>query len=167
MNHHKATQAKAINGTDKHRAAVKTAVDGINKTIASVPGLVTMTITERKRVLKMHTGGERYIEQMANLAVSDASVCPQGVDPKTMLAQLSVDADLATLENALKTALQQVQDARLLATGSAWHDALDIYALSQTRARREPSKHDQVAAMQQFLSTGPHHAKPAAPTPTS
>jgi hypothetical protein len=155
MKHHKKTQAKALSATTAHETAIQKAIAQIQQALASVPGLLTMTPQERKRTLKIRTGGERYVEQMAKLAKQKSDVCPADVDPDAMLNAVQVDTDLSLLENAITTGLQSVKDSRLHATGVAWQDALDVYALGNTRARRDPARHDDVAAMETFLATGP------------
>jgi hypothetical protein len=130
----------------------------------AIPGIVDMSHTDRKTILKMHVGGERYIQLMAKLAQESAKVRPPGVDPAQMTARLSIAADLGQLRATLEHALQRIDDTVLFALGQAWHDALDVYALAQSQSRFDESLASQIAPMQNFLATGPRAAKNLKPT---
>lgn len=147
--------------SDDMGAVVKAAVGAIKSAMATVPGLLTLKKGERKTILKMHTGGERYILAMAVLAEQYPRVGAHGVEPKEMRQRPDVVTDLGELRSALALALQQVDDAILVGTGKAWHDAFDIYSMAEAIARREPEMHASIAPMEQFLATGPR-ARPTA-----
>ena len=52
----------------KREGAPERAAQEISKTTASVPGLLDLNASQRKRTPKIHEGGEKYIHAMANLA---------------------------------------------------------------------------------------------------
>lgn len=133
-----------------HRAATQVA-----EAAKAVPGLVTLTPRERKRLTKMRAGAERYIQSLADAAARDPRFCPSGVDPAATRESLDAASNLEEFHAALVTALKSVEDTILFKQSHAYTDALDIYALIESHARREPALHAMIAPIEQFLSTGP------------
>jgi hypothetical protein len=159
MKHLEREAAKAHAKPAVHADAIDKAIAALRAAIGQVPGLVAMTPMERKRTIRIHTGGERYIEQMATLAENRKDLCPRGVDAASMHARLAVAQRLAELAAELTRALQTVDDSHMAATSTAWHDALDIYAVASTASRREPELAAQIAGMEGFLATGPRQPR--------
>jgi hypothetical protein len=133
----------------------------VQAAVAEVPGLTTLTATERKRIVKMRTGAERHIRNMARLAAERAETRPHGVDPAEMLARIERADALSELHASLTHALQQVEDTILVNLGTAYADALDVYALAERQSQRDPSLVAEVAPMQTFLAHGPRPEAPA------
>lgn len=142
-----------------HGSAVDQARSKVQSAVADVPGLVHLTEHERLHATKVHTGAERYIGRMAALAEEHPALCPKDVEPRSILARLARAEDLASLRATLAGALQAVDDTILAASGSAYHDALDIYAMAASAARRDPDVHAAIAPFEAFLAVGPRAPK--------
>jgi hypothetical protein len=132
--------------------------------VAEVPGLASLASSERKRLPKMRTGGERYILQMARLGSERPEARPAAVDPAQTAQYLGQADELGALHAALATALQLVDDAILFRQSHAWSDALDTYAVAERAAHRNPELEAALAPFRAVLAHGP---KGAAPAPTS
>jgi hypothetical protein len=132
----------------------------IERAVASVPGLASLTPADRRRTVKPRTGGEHYAAQMAVLAKNDPRVRPMDVDPDQIGRDLDLADKLEVLHSALSAALQKVDDTLLLLHGHAYRESLEIYAVAQSLARRDMDLHAKIAGFEQFLANGPPARKP-------
>jgi hypothetical protein len=148
------------------KAAVATALHHLGEAQkALAPHLHGLSASARKRVVKMRTGGDRHVVQLASLAESRPALVVGTVSPARMLTDLDDASALGTLDHALGALRKTVEDTSLVALGDAWSQALDVYAVGQRLADSDATVAAVIGAFADFLKHAPeaHEAAPGAP----
>ena len=148
-------QDKVRADSKAHGDAVDVAIEAAEQKSNAIPGLVVLRSVERKRIVKPRTGAERHVRAMAREATKDPRFVPTDVDPAAMVSRLDQAAKLIEFSAYLDGLKRKVDDTVLVLESHSYTDALDVYALIGTHARREPALHALIAAFENFLTHAP------------
>lgn len=123
-----------ITTTAEQNAGATAALEGL---IEAMPYLITLTPTERRRMLKMGERTEGFARTALEAAAQFPGAIPPGLDTAQLTRDLGLRDNLAGMELALGSLLQKVRDTRIVAGSDLYSGALDIYQALQRHGFEE------------------------------
>ena len=120
-----------------------------------------LTPTERKRMLKLRTGGVDTTRTLATLATRYK--VDSTVDVPAMLQNVAQLEELAPLLDSATNLMQIVHDQVLVAAGDSWKSATTIYTMLQRMALDDPRLADELAPVAAMFANkkAPSHGRAA------
>jgi hypothetical protein len=154
-----ATKAKAKSASVSSDPLIEKAcadVDALSKELA--PRTVTLSSSERKRVLKARKGWEGLVPKLANLAQRYGVSLP-GVSIDDMLSEMRAAQGISPLVGRVAKLDQSVTDSYLQSQGNMWQSATALYTVLCRAEVANPELETEMAPMRAFFATGPRGAK--------
>jgi hypothetical protein len=133
----------------------------VDQAIAAInPGTPAMTVTDRRRTVKVRKGGEKYIPLLVEIATTYGISPPDGsVDEMT--TQLAVVQLLVPLLRRAQVLLKLLEDTNLGANSAMWGTATYIYGAAKHMARRDGNVALALQPIEEFFANGPRNTTKA------
>ncbi len=108
-------------------AQTNEAVVAVAAVATAMPYLITLSVEERRHMVKAAEGTEGFIRSTLELARQNPHLLPSLVDLEKLDRDLALREDLAPLEAALTLLATKVNHTRRLAAADLFEGCLDIY----------------------------------------
>src|SRR5208282_5850279 len=116
-------------------------------------GLPPLTPMERKHMLKLRKGGEKFIPQI--IALSQENGLEVASHPLDAMTQAVATAQsYAAVHQQVTVLLKTIEDNVLRAHSDAWQTATLMYSMLKPIAKRDANVAATLAPMKAFFSTG-------------
>ncbi|MDI1475080.1 hypothetical protein [Polyangium sp. y55x31] len=120
---------------------------------------ISLTVDERKRVLRQRRGAEPHIQRVIDLAkkynVSLKTIPLAGLENDLALAK-----QLQPIEEEVRVALQLAEDTGLQAGSEAWEAFLAYYGVLSSMGERIPDLAAELQSVVDFMAIGPRKKTP-------
>ena len=144
---------------------IQAATANVKEAFTKLVFLVSLNSVSRVRVFKGHHGVDPHALALGEMIANKPELAPAGLRGEDLIERVKMVGALLALHGHLASFSQSVDDTILTARAAVYEDTIDIYAVNQRNARRDPSLREHLAAFKQFLALGPRpkKAKPATP----
>ncbi len=121
--------------SDADLQAIRQAVTTIQQ---KLPFLITLNVTERKRLFKMGDKRLAFVQTSLNAAQSNRNILPASFDLEAFANDYKLATALMEVEMLLNQLSEQVDDTLLAVGSEAMTSSLTVYDYVKTAAKKTP-----------------------------
>jgi hypothetical protein len=145
---------------------VDTCLSHVEQAVAAIDaGSAPLSTKEKKRMLKLRKGGEKFIPQIAALCNANGLELPSH-PLDAMVAAVATAQSYAAVHERTTVLLKMIEDNVLRAHSEAWQTATLMYSMLCPIAKRDANVAETLAPIKAFLATGKRSSKKAASSQT-
>jgi len=121
--------------TDADLEEIRVAIKSIQE---KLPFLITLNVTERRRLFKMGDKRLTFVQSSLNAAQSNQSILPNSFDLDGFANDFRLTTALMEIEMSLNQLSEQVDDTLLAVGSEAMGSSLTVYDYVKTAAKKTP-----------------------------
>jgi hypothetical protein len=145
-------ESKAPKGAALTASQLAGASKAVQQVVAAInPGVPAMTVTDRRKAVKVRKGGEKYLPLLAELAAT-YGVQTSIHSVSAMTASAAMVQQLAPLKRQAQVLLKMVEDIELRANSGMWGTATFVYSALKRIAAQDGDLALTLAPIEEFFT---------------